>query len=93
VVAGALVAGHLGRPDPATAALHLATFPGSVLVAILFLYILAPAVGAEPGTADQEPSALDLVTPFALGALANVLLLWGAVACTRAVVRELRRGR
>jgi hypothetical protein len=93
VAAGALVVEHLGRTEPATAAVQLATFPGSVLVAILLLHILAPAFGAEPDTTDQEPSALDLVLPFGLGSMANVLLLWGAVACTRAVVRELRRGR
>lgn len=89
---GALVVGAMGHPDPGTALLHLATFPGSVLVGI-GAFVLAAVLDVAPSTSDADPGAFGRMLPFVLGAVVNALLVWGAVAFARVVAAELREHR
>ncbi|TXS57491.1 hypothetical protein [Streptomyces sp. t39] len=90
--AGALVVGAMDHPDPGTAVLHLATFPGSVVVGIA-AWCLAGLLDVAPSTSDAEPGLLGRMLPFVLGAVVNTLLVWGAVAFGRTVAGELREHR
>ncbi|MGW1136274.1 hypothetical protein [Streptomyces zhihengii] len=90
--AGALVVGAMGHPDQGTAYLHLATFPGSVVVGI-GAFVLAAFLDVAPSTSDAQPGVFGQMLPFVLGAVVNALLVWGVVAFARVVAGELREHR
>ncbi|MGW0604951.1 hypothetical protein [Streptomyces sp. NPDC002640] len=90
LVAAASAAHDLaGRPDGWSAALTLASFPGSTVVTVLLLYPSA----AWLGPSDTGLGPLSSLVPYVAGAVLNVLVVRGAFAFARHFVREARRSR
>ncbi|WP_151772184.1 hypothetical protein [Streptomyces abyssomicinicus] len=91
----AVAHGAAGAPDDWGAYLTLATFPGSTVVTVAAL-CLAGGAGEtwdSSDPSDPEFGPFSFLVPYAAGASANVLLLWGALTFGRHFVREARRSR